>query len=77
MKSQTENYVASIGDKVNNRQTNESAVVAALCTNEAGRWYYMQTASGMSIGWWHETDFAAMPRSIPPTTKRTKKAQAA
>lgn len=71
MKKHDQAYIAGIGDKVRNRHSSETGVVSALCTNEAGSWYYINTQSGMAIGWWHETDLDAMPKSVAPSTKRT------
>lgn len=70
MKKHSVPYIASKGDKARNRHSNETGVVDALASNDAGNWYYMKTTGGMSIGWWHETDLAAAPKSVPSATKR-------
>lgn len=70
MKKSTYQFVASIGDKVRNRHTQETAIVASISVNQAGAWYYMETDRAMSVGWWHETDLAAAPKTMPPSTKR-------
>lgn len=75
MKKQKVDFLASLGEKVRNRHSNESGVVASLCLNASGSWYYVETTSGMSIGWWHETDLAGAPKSMPSTTKRAEEQQ--
>ena len=59
-----------LGKKVRNRHNNETGIVAATATNGAGGWVYVETQSGMSIGWWHETDIAEAPKSSPPKSRR-------
>lgn len=70
MKKQSVTFLASIGDTVTNRHSNEKGVVSCTSTNAAGNWYYVDTPRGNSIGWWHESDIAAQPRSLAPDSKR-------
>jgi len=65
MKSITIKYLAAVGAKVKHRESLESGVIACLSTNEAGNWYHVVTDKGASIGWWHETDLQAAPKSMP------------
>lgn len=59
----------SLGQKVRERHLNEAGVINCIAINEAGVWYYVTTVSGMSIGWWHETDIAGAPKTLPPSEK--------
>lgn len=68
--SHTHNSAYTLGDKVRNRHIDQVGVVDTVAVNAAGAWYYVTTQSGMSIGWWHETDIAGAPRTLPPGEKR-------
>lgn len=70
MSTQCVEYIACIGDTVIHRHTNEAGVVAMLATNVAGHWLYVETQRGQPIGWWHHTDIAVHPISMPPDSKR-------
>ena len=59
----------ALGDKVRNRHLDQVGVVDTVAVNAAGVWYYVTTPSGMSIGWWHETDIAGAPSTLPPSEK--------
>ena len=76
MKKAVITYIAGIGDKVRNRHADQSGVVASLSTNDSGNWYYIETASGMSVGWWHETDVATPTKSVAPMKSHKNKATA-
>lgn len=58
------------GSKVRNRGMDQTGVVAIIAANDSGTWYHVTTQSGMSIGWWHETDIDGAPRTVPPSEKR-------
>lgn len=59
-----------VGQTVRHRHSRDTAIVAAICENEAGYWFYMNTLRGMPIGWWHQTDLALEPKTVPPMTVR-------
>lgn len=56
-----------VGDKVRNRHTDQAGLINTVADNSDGTWFYVTTLSGMSIGWWHETDVASAPKSVPPS----------
>ena len=59
-----------IGAKVRNRDIGQDGIIDTIATNAAGTWYYVTTVSGMSIGWWHDTDLDGAPKTVPPSEKR-------
>ncbi|MFT5766748.1 MAG: hypothetical protein ACI9DH_000567 [Halioglobus sp.] len=69
-KASDKSYLVALSAKVVNRHTGEAGVVSARADNQAGNWYLMATVSGMSIGWWHETDLKLNPKTVAPDTKR-------
>jgi hypothetical protein len=62
----------ALGERVRNRDLDQTGVVVTIAVNGAGTWYYVATAGGMSIGWWHETDIDGAPKSLPPSKKRAQ-----
>lgn len=69
-KGETVKVAYARGTKVRNRHIDQSGVVDAILVNDSGNWYSVNTPTGMSIGWWHETDIDGAPRTVPPSGKR-------
>lgn len=59
-----------VGDIVTHRNTQERGVIDTIAQNASGIWYWVFTPTGMSIGYWHETDIDNAPKSLPPSTHR-------
>ena len=60
----------ALGSKVRNRHIDQTGVVVVIAYNDSGINYHITTQSGMSIGWWHETDIDGAPKTVPPSEKR-------